>query len=242
MKKILLVFLLLLCGLISYEYLTLPDVSKLRKENPRTTALMAQRQAEARAKLKKATVYQIWVPYSAISNTLKSAVLIGEDDAFFQHEGYDFEQIKQSFIKDWEEQRFVRGASTITQQLAKNLYLSTSKSLLRKLEEFLIARKLEEALSKRRIFEIYLNVIEWGDGIYGAEAAARAYYRKSARDLTTREATLLAACIPNPLHMNPFHITRGLQNRLEIILSRMVQRHQISEEDCQLALSPEPKS
>jgi len=242
MKKFLLVFLLLVSGLISYEYLTLPDVSKLRKENPKTTALITQRQAEARARMKKAMVYQIWVPYSAISNTLKSAVLIGEDDAFFQHEGYDFEQIKESFIRDWEEKRFARGASTITQQLAKNLYLSTSKSPLRKLKEFLIARRLEEALNKSRILEICLNVIEWGDGIYGAEAAARFYFRKSAQDLTIREAALLAACIPNPRRMNPSHVTRGLQNRLEIVLSRLVQRRQISAEDGQHALKPESKS
>jgi monofunctional glycosyltransferase len=242
MKRFLLAFFLLLCGLIAYEYLSLPDVSNLRKENPKTTALMRQREAEARAKAKKAAVYQIWAPYTAISNTLKSAILIGEDEAFYQHEGYDLEQMKESFIKNWEQKRFARGASTITQQLAKNLYLSTSKSPLRKLKEFLIARRLEEALSKRRIFEIYLNVIEWGDGIYGAEAASRAYFRKSARDLTTREAALLAASIPNPRRMNPFHVTRALQNRLEIILSRMVQRHQISAEESQQALKPESKS
>jgi monofunctional biosynthetic peptidoglycan transglycosylase len=152
-------------------------------------------EAEARAKAKKAVVYQIWVPYTAISSTLKSAILIGEDDAFYQHEGYDLEQIKESFIKNWEEKRFARGASTITQQLAKNLYLSTSKSPFRKLKEFLIARRLEETLSKRRILEIYLNVIEWGDGIYGAEAASRTYFRKPARDLTIREAALLAALV-----------------------------------------------
>src|SRR5262245_5456356 len=237
MKRFLLAFFLLLSALIAYEYLTLPDVSSLRKENPKITALMKQREAEARSKAKKAARYQIWAPYAAISNTLKSAILIGEDDAFFQHEGYDLEQMKESFVKNWEQMRLARGASTITQQLAKNLYLSTSKSPLRKLKEFLIARRLEEALSKRRIFEIYLNVIEWGDGIYGAEAASRTYFRKPARDLTTREAALLAASIPNPRRMNPSHVTRRLKNRLEIILPRMVQRHQISPEDCQQALS-----
>jgi len=242
MKKFLLAFLVLICVLVAYDYLTLPDVSSLRKENPKTTALMKQREAEASAKAKKAAVYQVWVPYAAISNTLKSAILIGEDDAFYQHEGYDLEQIKESFVKNWEEKRFARGASTITQQLAKNLYLSTSKSPLRKLKEFLIARRLEEGLSKRRIFEIYLNVIEWGDGIYGAEAAARSYFRKPARDLTVREAVLLAASIPNPRRMNPSHMTRGLQNRVEIILSRMVQRHQISSEEYQQALKTESKS
>jgi monofunctional biosynthetic peptidoglycan transglycosylase len=242
MKRFLLTFSLLLSALIAYEYLTLPDVSSLRKENPKTTALMKQREAEAHTNKKKAAVFQIWVPYSAISNTLKTAILIGEDDAFYQHEGYDLEQMKESFVKNWEEKRFARGASTITQQLAKNLYLSTSKSPLRKLKEFLIAQRLEKGLSKRRILEIYLNVIEWGEGIYGAEAAARSYFRKPARDLTIREAALLAACVPDPRRMNPVHVTRGLQDRLETILSRMVQRHQITAEDGQQALRPESKS
>jgi monofunctional biosynthetic peptidoglycan transglycosylase len=242
MKRFLLAFFLLLCILVTYEYLTLPDVSSLLKENPKTTALMKQREAEARVKGKKATIYQTWVPYTLISSTLKSAILIGEDDAFYQHEGYDLGQIRESFLKNWEGKRLARGASTVTQQLAKNLYLSTSKSPLRKLREFLIARRLEAGLSKRRIFEIYLNVIEWGDGIYGAEAASRTYFRKAARDLTIREAALLAASIPNPRHMNPGHVTRGLQNRLEIILSRMVQRHQMSTEEYQQALKTESKS
>jgi len=243
MKRFFLAFFLLLCILVAYECTTLPDVSSLTKENPKITALMRQREAEARVKGKKATIYQTWMPYTLISSALKSAILIGEDDAFYQHEGYDVEQIKESFTKNWEEKRFARGASTITQQLAKNLYLSTSKSPLRKLTEFLIARRLEEGLSKRRIFEIYLNVIEWGDGIYGAEAASRTYFRKPARDLTIREAALLAASIPNPRRMNPSHPTRGLQNRLEVILSRMAQRHQISTEEYQQALNTktEPK-
>src|SRR6266850_7682338 len=112
MKRFFLAFFLLLCILVTYEYITLPDVSSLRKENPKITALMRQREAEARIKGKKATIYQTWVPYSLISSALKSAILIGEDDAFYQHEGYDLEQIKESFLKNWEQQRLARGAST----------------------------------------------------------------------------------------------------------------------------------
>ena len=231
MKKFFLAFGILLFCLIAFQLLTLPDVSDLKKENPEITALMRQREREAQAVGKKARRYQIWVPQSAVSNHLKSAVLIGEDDAFYQHEGYDLEQIKESFIKNWEKGGVVRGGSTITQQLAKNLYLSTSKNPLRKFKEFLIARRLEEELSKRRILEIYLNVIEWGDGIYGAEAASRTYFNKSAKELSVREAVLLAASIPNPRKMTPAHPSGRLKYRFEMILSRMRQYGHISAEE-----------
>lgn len=239
MKKFLLAFGILVLGLVAYQILTIPDVSTLKKENPRVTALMRQREREAQARGKKARRYQIWVPAAAISNYLKTAVLIGEDDAFYQHEGYDLEQIKESFIQNWEKKGFVRGGSTVTQQLAKNLYLSTSKNPLRKLKEFLVARELEETLPKRRILEIYLNVIEWGDGIYGAEAAARTYFGKPARELSVREAVLLAAMIPNPRRMTPARLSGRLKYRFELILSRMQQYRHISAEEYELALKSE---
>ncbi len=239
MKKLLLAFGISIPFLLSYAYFTLPDVSNLRKENPQITALMRQREEESLAAGRKARRYQAWVPSSAISNTLKSAVLIGEDDAFYQHEGYDLDQIKESFVRNWEKKGFVRGGSTITQQLAKNLYLSTSKNPLRKLKEFLIARQLEEELSKQRILEIYLNVIEWGDGIYGVEAAARSYFSKSSKDLNVREAVLLAAIIPNPRRMKPTHLTHRLQFRYDLILSRMLQYHHISQEEYERAKNPQ---
>jgi monofunctional biosynthetic peptidoglycan transglycosylase len=148
-------------------------------------------------------------------------VLVAEDAAFWQHEGIDVQQLRESLERDLEKGTFLRGGSTITQQLAKNLYLSPSKNPLRKLRELLIARRMEAALSKSRIFEIYLNVIEWGDGIYGAEAAARAYFNKPAAALDTEEAALLAACIINPRLMNPDRLTLRLQRRQRLILSRM---------------------
>jgi monofunctional biosynthetic peptidoglycan transglycosylase len=129
----------------------------------------------------------------------------------------------------------VRGGSTITQQLAKNLYLSTSKNPLRKLREFLIARRLEEELGKRRILEIYLNVIEWGDGIYGAEAASHTYFGKPSKDLSVREAVLLAAVIPNPRRMNPSRPSRRVEYRFDLILSRMHQYRQINDQEFESA-------
>jgi monofunctional biosynthetic peptidoglycan transglycosylase len=235
MKKFLLAFGTLLLGLVAYQFFSLPDVSNLKKENPRLTALMQQREREAKAKNKKARRHQIWIPQSAISSHLKTAVLIGEDGAFYQHEGYDFQEIKESFIKNWEKKGLVRGGSTITQQLAKNLYLSTSKNPLRKLKEFLVARRLEKELSKRRILEIYLNVIEWGDGIYGAEAASRSYFNKPAKELSVREAVLLASMIPDPRRMTPARIRGRLKYRFELILSRMQQYRHINAEEYELA-------
>ena len=135
---------------------------------------------------------QRWVSYGRVSPDLKRAVLVAEDDAFWQHEGVDFEQLQESLETDWARGRFVRGGSTITQQLAKNLYLSPSKNPLRKLRELIIARRLEAELKKARILELYLNVIEWGDGVYGVEAAARTYFHVSAAELGPSESALLA--------------------------------------------------
>src|SRR5581483_6231842 len=156
-----------------------------------------------------------------ISPALRRAVLIAEDDAFWQHEGVDLEQLQQSLEIDWKRGRFVRGGSTITQQLAKNLYLSPSKNPLRKLRELILARRLEAELKKARILELYLNVIEWGDGIYGAEAASRAYFHTSAGNLDPASAALLAAAIVNPRVWNPAHPTARLVRRQQLILRRM---------------------
>jgi monofunctional biosynthetic peptidoglycan transglycosylase len=164
---------------------------------------------------------QQWVSYGNISADLKRAVLVAEDDAFFQHEGVDFEQLQESIEADWARGRFTRGASTITQQLAKNLYLSPSRDPLRKLRELIIARRLEAALPKARIFEIYLNVIEWGDAIWGAEAASRTYFGISASALSRDQAALLAGAIINPKLYSPAHPPARLIRRQRIILSRM---------------------
>jgi monofunctional biosynthetic peptidoglycan transglycosylase len=208
-------------GYLGYVYTTLPDVSALSKTNPTTTAFIELRAAEARARGHEPRRQQRWVPYGRISPALKRAVLVAEDAAFWQHEGIDVQQLRESLERDLEKGMFLRGGSTITQQLAKNLYLSPTKNPLRKLRELLIARRMEAALSKSRIFEIYLNVIEWGDGIYGADAAARAYFNKPASALGPDEGALLAACIINPRVMNPDRLTVRLQRRQRLILSRM---------------------
>jgi monofunctional glycosyltransferase len=208
-------------GFLAYVYLTLPDVAPLATVNPPTTAFIELRAAEAAARRAAPRRVQQWVPYGRISGSLKRAVLVAEDDAFWQHDGIDVKQIKESLERDLQKGTFSRGGSTITQQLAKNLYLSPSKNPVRKLRELLITRRLEASLTKTRIFEIYLNVIEWGDRIYGAEAAARTYFRKPASALTAEESALLAACIINPRIMNPAHQTPGLVKRQKLILARM---------------------
>jgi monofunctional glycosyltransferase len=224
---------------VAIEYLSLPNVTFLRKSIPAETALMEQRDDEFETSHHRRPPphFQIIVPYQAISNSLKTAVLIGEDDAFFQHEGFDYQRIKEALTADWEQKRFARGASTITQQLAKNLFLSTSRNPIRKLKEAVLAYRLERDIGKRRIFEIYLNVIEWGQNVYGAEAASRYYLGKSASQLTLNEAILLAAIIPNPLRMNPLISLKRSQFRRGIILDRMYRYHHISEEEYRTAES-----
>lgn len=204
-----------------YVFLTLPDVRRLRAANPKSTAFMDLRAREARKKGEQPRRVQQWVPYSRLAPNLVRAVLLTEDAKFWKHDGLDYEQIKESMEVNLERGEFARGASTITQQLAKNLYLSPSKNPVRKLRELLIARRLEAELSKQRILELYLNVIEWGDGIYGAEGAARTYFAKSASGLSASESALLAAAIANPRAMNPGSPTARLRRRQAMVLRRM---------------------
>lgn len=206
---------------VVYAFLTLPDVRVLKTANPATTAFIELRARQARAKGESPRRFQTWGRYERFSPSLVRAVLVAEDSAFWDHEGIDLEQIKESIEINIERGTFSRGASTITQQLAKNLYLSPSKNPLRKLRELFIARRLEAELTKRRILELYLNVIEWGPGIYGAEAGSRTYFGKSATMLTPDEAALLASAIPNPLRLNPARPTRYQLARQRLILTRM---------------------
>jgi len=208
-------------GAAAYTWLTLPDVRPLRTRNPPTTAFIELRARQAAAKGETPRRVQRWVPYSRISSNLTRAVLVAEDATFWQHDGVDYTQLRDAVEVSLERLEFVRGASTITQQLAKNLYLSPSKNTIRKLRELLIARSLEVELSKQRILELYLNEIEWGDGIYGAEAAARTYFRKSSADLTAQEAALLAAAIPNPRLLNPASPSARLRSRQQLVMQRM---------------------
>lgn len=206
---------------LCYAYLTLPDVRPLVTANPPTTAFIELRSSEAHDQGRPARRVQRWVAYNRISPNLKRAVLVAEDAAFWQHEGIDFVQLQESIEVDWARGQLVRGASTITQQLAKNLYLSPTRSPVRKLREVLIARRLEAELRKARILELYLNVIEWGDGIYGVEAASREYFKASAATLGPEESALLAAAIVNPRLLNPAKPTPRLLRRQQLILRRM---------------------
>ena len=179
------------------------EVRVLAKARPERTGVMRQREAEARARGRRQRHVQAWVSLSQVSRHLIHAVVVAEDPNFFGHEGVDWDAVKESVDTNVKRRGFVRGGSTITQQLAKNLFFTTHKSVTRKLRELVVARWLEADLGKRRILELYLNVIEWGNGLYGAEAAARQYYGRPAAQLDEVEAAGLAAMIPSPRRINP---------------------------------------
>lgn len=221
---ILIVSVLTFLGFILYLFLT-PDVSRLKKENPKKTSFMKYREKEWKRLGKNYTIKQKWVHLSQISPYLIKAVLIAEDDKFWQHEGFDFEAIKKAIEKDIKKKKFLVGGSTISQQLAKNLYLTPTKNPLRKIREAIITWKLEKTLSKKRILELYLNVAEWGDkGIFGIEMASRHYYGKSAKELSAEEAARLAAILPNPRKYNPLSNSRYIEYRANLIYKIMVRR------------------
>lgn len=220
-KKLFLLSLSALCLFFGYQWLTFPDVARLATDPPETTAFMERRREELRDKGESDAIEYRWIPYDRVSSYLRRAVLVAEDDSFYEHEGVDVEGIKVALRKNWENKKVTRGGSTITQQLAKNLYLSPTRSPLRKVKEYLIARELERKLTKKRILELYLNVVEYGERVYGAEAAARHYFRKPASALTASEAALLAGSLPNPRVMNPSKPNKRLRFRQKMILSRM---------------------
>jgi len=223
-KRLLIFSVITLVGFISFQ-LVYPDVSKLKKQNPKKTAMMEYREREWAREGKKYRVIQQWVPLRAISPYLVKAVLIGEDDKFWHHEGFDYEAIEKAVEKDIREKKFKLGGSTISQQLAKNLYLSPSKNPVRKMREAIITWRMERTLSKRRILEIYLNVAEWGDhGIFGIEAASVRYYGKPASALGPEEASRLASVLPNPRRFNPLGDSRYVVHRSNLIYSIMVKR------------------
>lgn len=183
--------------------LSIPDVSSLVTQNPSTTALIEQRKEEAKEAGEKIVIRQQWVSFNQIPELLKRTVRISEDANFYFHEGLDLDELEESIKKNWEKGEFSRGGSTITQQLAKNLYLSTEKSIWRKIKEIFIARELEETLSKHRIFHLYLNIIEFGRGIFGVSAASGEYFDKSVSELSPEEIIRLTAVIPRPLSVRP---------------------------------------
>ena len=191
------------------------------KFNPSSSAFMDTRLAIMQDKNPDAELRHKWVPYSKISSHLKRALVTAEDARFVDHEGFDWEGIQKAYEKNLRKGKIVAGGSTISQQLAKNLFLSTRRTPWRKLEEAAITVMLEAIMDKRRIFEIYLNVIEWGDGVFGAEAAARHYFRTSAGELTAAQSAKLAAMVPNPRYYDKHREARGLQRKTGVILGRM---------------------
>jgi monofunctional biosynthetic peptidoglycan transglycosylase len=225
-----------------YELITFPSISRLRDENPTTSSLIEYRISQAKAEGREPRKFMIWMPIEQISPNLQRAVLAGEDTRFFQHNGFDWEAIQAAWddaVKEGEKEAkeegdydpddwippmpsFKRGASTISQQLSKNLFLSEDRNFLRKGREAVYTYFLERNLSKKRILELYLNVIEWGDGVYGAEAASRTYFKKSASDLTKDEAAFLSAMIPSPLNIfNPAKNRKRVVRRQRVILRGM---------------------
>lgn len=218
-------FIVFLLTLLSAVYfLFMPNISQLQKNNPPKTAFMEYREQEWRKRGKKIKVFQVWIPLSRISPFLVKAVLIGEDDKFWDHEGFDYDSLMKAIEKDLEAGRFKFGGSTISQQLVKNLYFSPSKTFWRKIPEAILTWKMERVLSKRRILELYLNVVEWGEGIFGAEAAARYYFHESASDLTPLEAAKLAAVLPNPRKYAPTGQQRYVLRRASFIYNIMIRR------------------
>jgi monofunctional biosynthetic peptidoglycan transglycosylase len=229
-----------LLGIVLYEGFLFIRVFWLRSHNPSSTSLIDTRATEARNKGQEPKQVQTWVPLEKISTNLQRAVLAGEDTNFIIHRGFDYQAIQKAWEQaqretakqakeegeddDWLPNlpEFKRGGSTISQQLAKNLYLSSQRSFIRKGQEAVVTLMLERMLTKRRILEIYLNVIEWGDGIYGAEAAAQFYFRKPASSLTANEAAFLSAMIPNPRTVfNPQNNPRRVARRQRIIMRGM---------------------
>lgn len=191
------------------------------QHNPSTSAFMRVRLEVMQEKNPDAVLKHKWVDYKNISPNLKRALIASEDSKFLDHEGFDWDGIQKAYKKNLKKHKIVAGGSTISQQLAKNLFLSTKRTPWRKAEEVMITLMLEATMSKHRIFEIYLNVIEWGNGIFGAEAAARYYYQTSAKNLSAAQAAKLAAMVPNPRYYDKHRDANGLLRKAGIIEARM---------------------
>jgi monofunctional biosynthetic peptidoglycan transglycosylase len=229
-------FFILLGIFIAAEATTIPffSVSRLNRENPKETALMRQRIHEAENEGRELRIKQKWISLSHIPKFVIDAVIVAEDGTFYTHGGIDWFEVQESIERNLDEGRAARGASTITQQLAKNLYLSTSKDPVRKLKEVLITFLLEKDLTKARILELYLNLIEWGRGVFGIEAASQAYFGKSVSSLTLDEAARLAAVIPSPLRHRPDVNSGYVMYLKRIVLARLSARnpdYQLSEQE-----------
>lgn len=219
-----LISILLIFGILDVgRYFIYPDIDALKEIRPIPTAFMQYREDEWAQQNRDMHITHKWVNMKNISPNIIKAVLIGEDDGFYNHDGFDVKGMENAIERSIKKGTLA-GGSTISQQLSKNLYLSPSKNPVRKIKEAIITWRIEKTLSKRRILEIYLNVAEWGDGIFGIEAAARHYYHKSAKNLTAKEASRLAAVLPNPIRYDPTGNQKYVKNRSRIILKIMKRR------------------
>ena len=218
------------------------DVRGLARHQPGRSAVMREREREAREHRRYYQESWHWVPLERVSATLRRAVLVAEDDKFFTHDGLDWDEIRISAQRNLRAHRIVRGGSTITQQLAKNLWLGSSRTPWRKFEEMLLAMRLERDLTKRRILELYLNTIEWGDGIYGVDAAARYWFGVGAGALDASQSIRLAAVIINPRRFSPVAPNERIEGRIRLIASRLRRRGAITEEEYRVALGLPPEA
>ena len=218
----------------------LPDVSTLKRYRPAAAAEVLDKDGNPLT-IFYDRKFRIWVPISGLPDIVINAVVIAEDDTFFEHHGVNYQATREALLHDWKKRKLSRGGSTITQQMIKNVLLTKEKTLTRKLREYVLARKAEEILTKRRILEIYLNEVEWGDDIYGIEAASRYYFDKHASELNPGEAALLAGMLPNPHYYNPFKRPEKARTRQERVLFNMQQAHVISRDEYNTALQSPPK-
>ena len=218
---LLLLILSVLGAFTAWEALGWPDVKSLAASDPKTTAFIELYKAEMIRLGKPPQVEWRWVAYGKIGDDLKLAALVGEDFNFFTHHGFDLGEMKSALKEAWEEKEMPRGASTITQQMVKNLWLSPSRNPLRKIKEAILTRQVERTLSKKRILEIYLNVVEFGPGLYGAEAAALHYFKKHASQLSSGEAARLAAALPYPKRWHPGCSSRNYARRVDLLAHKM---------------------
>lgn len=223
-------------ALLGYALLLgdLPSDAEIRNYRPETTARSASAVDWNKPRLHPV---RVWVPLSRIAKTLQQAVVISEDDTFYQHDGVNFKMMREAFLVNWRKGRYVRGASTITMQLARNAFLHRRKTLLRKVREIILARRIEKVLTKNQILELYLNLGEWGENLYGAEAAAHHYFGKPAASLSLDQSTLLASLLPNPKYFNPFKRPRSCRRMQERVLNLMLGARAITPEQQALAMA-----
>lgn len=239
LRRLIRVFLVLLVLLFLYTVYCLyseRDLCQIATKRPATTSFIEIRKEEWKDKKLNRKVNQRWVPLSAISRHLKNAVIASEDPNFYSHSGLDFYAIRLALNELVEEKEIVHGASTITQQLMKNVYLSSSQNPLRKWKEAILALRVERCVSKNRILELYLNEIEWGEATYGVEAASRRYFGKSAASLTPSESAILAVMIPNPRVRNPSHWNSKLERKKNLILKQLFRSGKLSREEYEASI------